>query len=146
MCGFVHSIRETVPVSVTGLVASNSAAKEWCADSEAAMTPARQATVITCFMATVVHLSRTQVDSFRGEQPAGVAPENQALLFGADRRLLHRCDGRRDRRHRSTVGAEENAIGAERLRRERDAARAAAALAGVEVDALQARERQRRAR
>jgi len=31
MCGFIHSTLVTEPVSLIGLAASNSAAKEWCA-------------------------------------------------------------------------------------------------------------------
>ena len=46
-------------------------------------------------------------------------------------------DGLRDERRRPAVGAEEDPIGAEHLRGERDAARSAAALAGVEIDAAE---------
>ena len=39
-CGLVHCILVTVPSNLTGLFASNSAAKAWCAESRAA-PPAR---------------------------------------------------------------------------------------------------------
>ena len=43
MCGLVHSTFLMTPVIFTGLVSSNSAAKEWCAASGASAVTARHA-------------------------------------------------------------------------------------------------------
>src|SRR3954467_1575426 len=48
MCGLPHSILVTAPVSVTGLLASKSAANEWCAASGAPAVAARNAPTMMC--------------------------------------------------------------------------------------------------
>src|SRR4051812_2012248 len=111
MCGLAHSRRVTVPDKGTGLFMSNSAANERCAVNGTAVTPASNNTpIITCFMRTVVHLSRGQVDAFRREQPPRVPREDHRLVGLADFGALHRRDSRTERRDRAAVAAEEDAV------------------------------------
>src|SRR5882724_9506020 len=60
MCGLVHSTCVTAPVNSTGLLASNSAANEWCADMEGAARVTRNAPMTTCVvcMGTLLHPHR----------------------------------------------------------------------------------------
>src|SRR5438445_6434950 len=48
MGGFSHSSFVTLPFSVTGLLASNSAAKEWCPDRGCAAATTSKAPIIKC--------------------------------------------------------------------------------------------------
>src|SRR5215510_1376029 len=47
MCGFAHSTLVTAPFSVTGLLASNSAANEWCVKTGSTKARARRPAPIT---------------------------------------------------------------------------------------------------
>ena len=55
MCGFSHSTFVTAPFSVTGLFASNSAAKEWCAEtgSDSDIEPGADASSTFVFIASL---------------------------------------------------------------------------------------------
>src|SRR4051812_8228087 len=120
MWGLAHSRRVTVPDKVAGLLTSNSPANGGCAVNSTRVTPASNNTpIITCFMRIVVHLSRGQVDAFRRQQPARVAREDHRLVGLADLGAPHRRDSRTERRDRAAVAAEEDAVGAEHLRRQR---------------------------
>src|SRR5437762_647627 len=60
MWGFCHSTLVTVPVNVTGLLASNSAAKEWCASTgTAARSRPRAATKTEIFLISSLHAKFT---------------------------------------------------------------------------------------
>src|SRR5437667_7445596 len=50
MCGLAHSTLVTTPLRVTGLLMSNSAAKEWCADRGRASVSAMAAASTKCFV------------------------------------------------------------------------------------------------
>src|SRR6185503_7795923 len=50
MCGFCHSTFVTEPTSVTGLLASNSAAKEWCAWTGSEIAAASAAPAVNLMM------------------------------------------------------------------------------------------------
>src|SRR3954468_15482723 len=71
MCGFPHSIRVTAPVSVTGLLTSNSAANEWWAASGAAAAIARAAprTSWLVFMRTFLHPRQLPCNEIRRLKP-----------------------------------------------------------------------------
>src|SRR5205814_9123518 len=53
MCGLAHSIFVTTPLRVTGLLMSNSAAKEWCAASGRASRSGRTAPINMRFMVII---------------------------------------------------------------------------------------------
>src|SRR6267154_2057707 len=60
MWGFCHSTLVTVPVNVTGLLASNSAAKEWCASTgTAARSRPKAATKTEIFLISSLHAKFT---------------------------------------------------------------------------------------
>src|SRR3954466_7083695 len=81
MCGLPHSIRVTAPVSVTGLLTSNSAANEWWAATGAAAATARTAprTSWLVFMRTFYTRARRRATKSAG----GKAAILRARIYGA---------------------------------------------------------------
>src|SRR5206468_1866346 len=101
MCGFAHSTFVTTPLSVTGLLMSNSAAKEWCADRVRASTSTTAAQVTKRFVfifapdrqlairtRTVVHRCCCRRKRFAVLGNSRAAEPAAACLLGIDRQLL----------------------------------------------------------
>src|SRR5438445_2666490 len=88
MGGFSHSSFVTLPFSVTGLLASNSAAKEWCPDRGCAAATTSKAPIIKCcvfmfepdFPLAAARFSLLYNEAFRVRKIFGISAEGWLLL------------------------------------------------------------------